>query len=130
MTRALLAFLVVSGLVVGAWAELDPRGFHGSFPGFGREWLPPLGPFNEHLVRDVGALNLALAALAGFALARPARDLVRATGIAWSVWGVLHLAYHATMLEMFGTLDNVLMIGSLGLVALVAAGLVLRPMPA
>jgi hypothetical protein len=31
------------------------------FPGAGRSWVAPDGPFNEHLARDVGVLNLALA---------------------------------------------------------------------
>lgn len=42
----------------------------------------------------------------------------------------LLVAYHLTMLEMFGTLDDVLSIGALALVALAAGALAQRPLPA
>lgn len=129
-TRVALALLVASGLFVGGWAQLSPRGFYANFPGLDRVWLTPLGPFNEHLVRDVGALDLALAALAGWAFVRPWPERVRAVGVVWSVWGILHLAYHLSTLDMFPTLENVLSIGSLTLTAIAAATLVLAPAPA
>ena len=41
--------------------ELRAAPFYDDFPGLGRSWVAADGPYNEHLVRDVGALNLALA---------------------------------------------------------------------
>ncbi len=58
-----LPFVAATPLVGGLWALLFPRAFYDDFPLPGREWVSTLGPFNEHLVRDCGALNLALAVL-------------------------------------------------------------------
>ncbi len=71
--RTSLLFLAAVGLVVGIWASIFPRGFYAAFPGLGRVWISPTGPYNEHLLRDFGALNCALGLLALLALARPAR---------------------------------------------------------
>ena len=57
--RGGLLVLAVSALTVGLWALLVPRSFYDDFPLPGRAWVSTLGPYNEHLVRDVGALNLA-----------------------------------------------------------------------
>ena len=40
-------------LVVGVWALVLPRSFYDDFPAAGRHWVSALGPYNEHLVRDV-----------------------------------------------------------------------------
>jgi len=50
-------------LVGGPWALMFPRAFYDHFPLPGKDWVSTLGPFNEDLVRDYGALNLALAVL-------------------------------------------------------------------
>ena len=51
-----------------AWSASGPRvapkSFYEDFPGAGRVWVAVDGPYNEHLVRDVGSLNLALAFVA------------------------------------------------------------------
>lgn len=52
--------LGLSAVVVGAWAAAAPRSFFSSFPLPGHHWVAPLGPYNEHLTRDVGGLYLAL----------------------------------------------------------------------
>lgn len=64
--RARLLVLVATAFVVGVWALLAPRSFYEDFPAAGRGWVSSL-PFNEHLVRDVGALNLAFAVLLAYA---------------------------------------------------------------
>ena len=76
--RAGLLVLTASGLVVGAWALLAPRSFYDSFPGIGSGWVHPSGPYNEHLVTDVGAAYLALAAASLLALASASRAFVSA----------------------------------------------------
>lgn len=58
-----LAYLSLTSAVVGVWAQFFPRAFYERFPGFGI-WVAGDGPYNEHLIRDVGGLNLALAVLA------------------------------------------------------------------
>ena len=46
-------------LGVGLQALFTPRSFYDDFP-LGRGWVAMDGPYNQHLVRDVGSLNLAL----------------------------------------------------------------------
>ena len=60
MQRITLAVLAVQGLVLGCWAAFAPRSLYDDFPGFGHHWVVVDGPYNEHLVRDVGSLFLAL----------------------------------------------------------------------
>ena len=54
----------------------SPQSFYDDFPGLGRAWVSVDGPYNEHLVRDVGALNLALLVLFVVAWVRLDRQLV------------------------------------------------------
>jgi hypothetical protein len=121
--RVILAVLAVSGAVVGLWATGRPHGFYDAFPGFGRHWVDMDGPYNEHLVRDVGAAYLALTALSLYALRIAIPAVVRATGAAWLVFGVLHLTYHLGHLEMFGTSDKTLNVVTLGGSVVLAAAL-------
>jgi hypothetical protein len=101
--RVLLVLEAVGFLVVGAWALAAPRSFYDGFPGGGRAWVAPDGPFNEHLVRDVGALNLALVTMLVLAVWWGGVPLVRAACAASVVWSVPHLAYH---LEHLRTLPS------------------------
>lgn len=127
--RAAVAALLLSGLHLGVWAAISPTGFYASFPGLGHHWVRALGTFNEHLLRDVGAFSLALTALAAFALLRPTREVLRATGIAWLTWGGMHLAYHLTKLGTLDGTDDALQVGAMvGTVAL-SILIVVRPGP-
>ncbi|HEX4249945.1 MAG TPA: hypothetical protein VH008_18915 [Pseudonocardia sp.] len=124
--RWLLRVLALLGAFVGVWACFAPLSWYDSFPGLGFRWLPPLGPYNEHLARDVGALYLALTALSAGAALRPADDyLVRLTGVVWLVFSVPHFVFHLLHLDMYGTLDQMLNVLTLGLFIVVGAVLVL-----
>jgi hypothetical protein len=90
-----LALLALGQLSVGAWALLDPRGFYEDFPGGGQHWVAALPPFNEHLVRDVGAAALAFAVLAAVAAVLAQRTLTIVTASVLLVGAVPHLAFHA-----------------------------------
>jgi hypothetical protein len=116
--RAGLLLLASPPLVVGLWALLVPRSFYDDFPFPGREWVSALGPYNEHLVRDVGALNLALGVLLATAVILLERRLVRASLVAWLVYAVPHLAFHITTLDAFPPFDNLANVGVLGLAVL------------
>lgn len=110
LRRILLAILTTLGLVVGIWAMIFPRQFYDDFPGFGfGTWVSGDGAFNEHLLRDVGELNLALAAAGIVAmLARTAVTAViaaRVVAVAWLVYSVPHLAYHLEHLAGFAMKD-------------------------
>lgn len=118
--RALVVALVIlagSALLVGAWAQFSPRSFYRSFPGLGRHWVAVDGKYNEHLVRDVGGLNLALAVVTVIAIVHRSAVLVRTAALAWLVYAVPHVVYHAAHLELYAGGDKVLMIGSLALAA-------------
>ncbi len=80
--RATLLLLASAPLVIGVWALLVPRSFYDDFPLPGRDWVSALGPYNEHLVRDVGALNLALGVLLATAAILLERRLVQASLLA------------------------------------------------
>ncbi|MCU1427370.1 MAG: hypothetical protein JWL83_1370 [Actinomycetia bacterium] len=126
-TRVVLALLALSGAVIGAWATFAPRAFYDHFPGGGHTWVAPDGPYNEHLVRDVGQLNLALTVVTLFALVVLSRQLVLATASAWLVYGVPHLVYHLRHLGPFSGSDVVSIPASL---ALGVAGALLLLVPA
>ena len=83
-------------------------------------WVAVDGPYNEHLVRDVGGLNLALAFVAILALVTGSVAVARAAGGTALIFGVPHLLYHATHLDPFDTGDAIAMLGSLGIAALAA----------
>jgi hypothetical protein len=115
------ALLTASALYVGPWAGLAPRSFYDAFPGLHRVWVAVDGPYNEHLVRDVGGLYLALA-VAGIValLCRPGATTVMLGG-AWTAFAVLHLAYHLHHLDGFAPVDvvgNVVALGGTLLLAL------------
>jgi hypothetical protein len=125
-----LAFLAVPSVIIGVWAAFAPRGFYEDFPGFGRMWVAPDGPYNEHLVRDVGELNLAIAVITLVALVALTPMLVRAVLVGWIVYSVPHLVYHLRHLDPFPTDDQVSIIASLALVPVLAIVLLvieLRP---
>ncbi|WP_149183526.1 hypothetical protein [Streptomyces sp. TRM49041] len=126
LRSAALVALVVTGLYVGVWAYFLPEKWYDGFPGFGRTWLPPLGPYNEHLAKDTGALYLALALLSAAALRRAnSNRLVRTTGAAWLVFNALHLVYHMQHLHVYGTTDKVLNVVGLGALMLISAALLI-----
>ncbi len=104
--RILLAVLGAGGAVTGVWAYLAPRHWYDNFPGLGMSWLPQLGPYNEHFVKDVGAMFLALATLTAVTFLLVANQtLVRVTALTWLVFNTLHCIYHLSMLQMYNTRD-------------------------
>ncbi|HEX4492188.1 MAG TPA: hypothetical protein VH914_13350 [Acidimicrobiia bacterium] len=111
--RVLLAILTISGVTVGGWAAFAPRSFYDKFPGLGQIWVAVDGPYNEHLVRDVGALNLALAVVSLCALVSLARSTIVAASLGWLVYGVPHFVYHARHLGPFDGTQSVALLASL-----------------
>lgn len=72
-------------------------------------------------MRDVGALNLALAVLLIAAAVRATRDLVLVAGLASLAWGVPHLLYHLFNTESLSTGDNIVSLGGLFVFVVLAA---------
>lgn len=115
-----LALLVIAITMfpVGVQAAFAPRSFFDDFP-LGRGWIAKEGgAYNEHLVRDVGVLFLALVIVTAWTAlrSRPARPVA----VAWLVQGVLHVVYHADHLDGYKTVDKIGLIGSLALVPVLA----------
>ena len=123
--RILLVLMGVPSVVIGLWAGFAPRGFYDDFPGVGGSWVAPDGPFNEHLVRDVGVLNLALAVVTIAAAVSLTRPLVRATAWAWLVYSVPHLVYHVRHRDVLDGADRVSSLASLALLPLLALAVLL-----
>ncbi len=114
-TRIALGYLSLVSLEIGVWAQLAPRSFYNDFPGFGRAWVRVDGPYNVHLVRDVGGLNLALAAVLIAALLTMSRSLIVTASIASLLYGVPHLAHHIANTTGLASSDKFLSIGGLAL---------------
>ena len=92
--RIALGYLALVSLEIGLWAQFAPQSFFDDFPGLGRAWVNVDGPYNEHLVRDIGGLNLALAAVLIVALITLSRPTIIAASLASLLYGVPHLIYH------------------------------------
>jgi hypothetical protein len=127
--QAAAALLALTAGLVGGWAEFAPLSFYRSFPLAGHPWISPLGPYNEHLARDVGGLYLALLVVTGWAVIRPHIGTLRLTGAGWLAFSLPHLVFHLLHLDELGTADKIGNIVSLA--ANVALALVLIwPAPA
>lgn len=125
--RVVLLVLALIATEVGCWAAFAPRSFYNDFPGGGRHWVAADGLYNEHLVRDVGELNLALAVVTIVAVVTLAPVIVRTAAAAWLVYSVPHLVYHLRHLHPYGSGDKVLVSGGLVIpIALVLVALVLE----
>jgi hypothetical protein len=112
--RVLLGVLTASAATVGAWAAFAPRSFYDDFPGLGQMWVAVDGPYNEHLVRDVGALNLALAVVTVCALVTLGRSTIVASALAWLAYGLPHFVYHARHLGPFDATQAIAVLASVG----------------
>ncbi len=125
LLRIALGYLALIAAQLGAWALLAPQSFYDDFPGLGRTWVSVDGPFNEHLIRDVGALNLALGALLIAAAVRLSRDLVVVAATASLVWTVPHLLYHIVNTDGLASGDVAASLGGLTLSTIIPVGVLL-----
>jgi hypothetical protein len=107
--RAALLLLTLSQVVVGTWQLLLPRSFYDLY------WVELLPPYNEHLMRDVGALNLALAVVLGASALIMERRLVSTALLAYLTFAAYHLVFHVTHLENFPQADAIAQTSALAL---------------
>jgi hypothetical protein len=122
--KLLLAWFAFFGLAIGAWQQFAPHSFYTDFPGLGHHWVSPDGPYNEHLLRDVGQGNLAIGTVALVALLTGGIWLVRATGLAAVIANVPHQIYHQTNVDILPTTtDKVLQSMTLSAVSVAAIAL-------
>jgi hypothetical protein len=105
--RTGLGVLAVFQAMIGVWALFAPTSFYGSFPLPGHPWVSLLPPYNEHLVRDVGELSLALTVVLA-AAAVIGQWLLSAVAVAAiAVYAVPHAIFHFLHLEGFPTSDAI-----------------------
>jgi len=111
-----IGLLVVAATTLNGslWALPFPSSFYDDFPLPGREWVSTLGPYDEHLVRDYGALNLALGILLAATAVLLERRLVRVALVAWLGYAAPHFLYHTTLTGHFSPVDNIAQLTSLG----------------
>jgi hypothetical protein len=124
LRRAALAVLVLSQGSLALWALLAPRSFYDDFPGGGSSWVSPLGPYDEHLVRDIGALSLALTVVLLAAAIWPQQRLRLVAGLAYLAWSVPHLIFHLTADGVLSTGDRIASEAGEVLVSAIALALV------
>lgn len=114
-----LWLIAAFNLPVGLQASFAPRSFFDDFP-LGRGWISADGaPYNEHLVRDVGVLYLALIIATAWTAWRrvPSRPLA----VAWLVQGVLHVTFHIRHLHGFDTVEQIALVSSLLTIPILAS---------
>ena len=119
IARWALALIAAFMLPTAIQAAFTPKSWFDDFP-FGRGWIAADGAaYNEHLVRDVGVLFLALIIVTVWAAWK--RQAVLGVAVAWLLQGVLHLVYHIGHLDGLGTADKVGLVGSLVSIPVLAA---------
>ena len=119
IARWSLALIALFMLPVALQATFTPRSWFEDFP-FGRGWIAAEGgTFDEHLVRDIGGLFLALVLVTAWAVWRV--TALAAVALAWLVQGSLHLWYHVGHLDGLSGGDQIALIGSLVSIPLLAA---------
>jgi hypothetical protein len=114
--------LVAAGQAeVGLWGLIAPHSFFETFPGAGHHWVSGLGAYNQHLVRDYAAAELAFAVLLVLAALWFQRPLVLAAGAAFLIATVPHFVYHLTTTDSLSTADNLTSLGAFAVELVVVA---------
>lgn len=112
--RISLVGLALIEFVIGAWQFLLPVSFYRDIT-----WVTMYPPFNDHLMRDLGGLNLALGVvLTGAALSLERRFVVGAL-LGFLTYSLSHLLFHATHTEHFHPGDALALVLVLGVGVLI-----------
>ncbi len=83
--RLALLLIAASWVLTGLYVLADPQGFYAAVPG-----LAMMGPFNLHLIRDVGLAFVA----SGAATLWGAWRHMPAVALAGIAWPLLHAGFH------------------------------------
>ena len=124
-TRIALGVLALVQGPLGLWAVFAPRSFYDHFPGAGRHWVALSGPYDHHLVTDVGALSLALTVVLVAAAWTADRRLVLVAAGAWLAWSIPHLVFHLGHDHVLPSADHVISDVGQALTVALAAGLLI-----
>lgn len=121
MIRAGLIFLALAQGAAGLVQLFGPRTFYDDFPLPTSPWVSLLPPYNEHLMRDVGALTLALVLVLVAAAIWPERRLVQVALAANLMFTVPHFLFHATHVDHYPTGSAIGLIVTLAIAVLLPA---------
>ncbi|WP_067706259.1 hypothetical protein [Actinoplanes awajinensis] len=100
--RAGIILLIALDGLVGIWQYFFPRSFYEDFP---TVRLDP--PYNEHLVSDVGGLNIALVGVLIIAAVYLEQRLVTAALTGFALYSLTHFAFHVRHFDHFSLRDAV-----------------------
>ena len=103
--RAGLTVLAVGQGGAGLVQLVAPRLFYDNAPVPGHPWVSALPPYNEHLVRDLGAMGLGFVVVLVVAAVTLERTLVRTAAAANLVLAVPHLVFHLSHREVLPPAD-------------------------
>ena len=130
--RAGLWFLTVTNLAVGAWQLFWPRSFFDDLPVPAHPWVSRLPPYNEHLLTDVGGLNLALGVVLLVAARTMDHRLVLTALTAYLAFALPHAIFHAAHLDGYPSGDAIAQTLTLSIAVVVPVALLvaaLRTLP-
>lgn len=108
--------LAAPQLLIGLWAVTAPDSWFRNFPGFDPRLVAAEPPYNEHLARDTGTGFVAIGVVLLVAAIWGNRASMSTALLAYTVFTVPHVLYHATnpadALTGFEDFANVLSLGS------------------
>lgn len=114
-----LGLIALFMLPTAIQATFVPESWYDNFP-LGRGWVPVEGgAYDEHLVRDVGVLFVALIIVTVWSVWRS--DAMTVVAIAWLVQGLFHVGFHVGHLDGLDTADQIGLVGSLVSIPILAA---------
>lgn len=110
-TRSLVIVMGALTGTIGLWAGFWPKSFyeHGPIPLLDTGWVAMLPPYNEHLVRDYGFMNLAVTVISVVAAIVMSPLIVRTAATAVITFGLPHMLFHSFHLEDMSTADAILL---------------------
>jgi hypothetical protein len=117
--------MVAQALLVGAWALFAPRSFFRDFPALGGTWVNALPPYNEHLVRDIGGLNLGFGLLFFAAASTLDVTLIRTSLGAWLLYAIPHFVFHITNMDRLSAAEKLFQTLALGALIVIPVGLLM-----
>jgi hypothetical protein len=108
-TRALVIVLGALTATLGVWAGFGPVSFYekGPVPLLDTGWVAMLPPYNEHLVRDYGFMNLGMTVVFIVAAIKLTPVLVRTSTAALFAFGLPHTIFHSFHLDHMSTADAI-----------------------
>jgi len=102
LLRAGMWFTAFVELAIGVVATMTPHAFYDHMP-----WVTLAPPFSEHLMRDYGAMNLALGLVTAVAAVTMDRRMVRTALAAYLLFAIPHLLFHVTHHSHYTTSEAV-----------------------